>query len=603
MRLFVLPMRLLTFLSLMIGSLAHAQNAPDDALSHGLAMHGTPALPPTFSHYRHADPRALQGGTLRQAQLGSFDSLNPFSVRGNPARNIRERVFESLLDRNYDEAFSLYGLLAESVTTAEDRTHVTFTLRPEARFSDGTPVTSADIAFTLTTLKKMGRPNHRYYYGKVTDMEIKDQRTITLYFDPTQPDRELPLILGLMPILPQHIYQNRNIQSASLELPIGSGPYVVEEITPGAQVRFQKQDDYWAADLPLMKGRHNFALIVEDYFRDENTAFESFKAGDIDVWFETNPQRWLSGYRFPAARDGRIVKQSVPLGTPSGLRAFVLNTRRPALQDPVLRQTLDLMFDFKWINKVLYGDIYQRTTSYFGNTPLSGAAPLNAEAQRQLATKAPADQARLATGYLAPESDGSGRDRRLRAKAFSLLETAGYKLNGTQLHTPQGQPVRLEIIVQRRENERLALAWRRMLAQLGIELSVRLLDTSQYQRRLQNYDFDIIVYDYYASLSPGNEQAYYWGSEAASSQGSRNYAGIQDPLIDASIAALTRARSTEQFYAAAQLLDRGLMSGHYFVPLFHNPQQWVASWHHLAFPDQHTAYGARLESWWGSHDN
>lgn len=603
MRLFSLPLRFSVVLCLISGSIANAQTAMSEGPTHGLAMHGTPDLPAGFSHFRHANPHALKGATLRQAQLGSFDSLNPFSVRGNPARNIRERVFESLLERNYDEAFSLYGLLAESVTTPEDRSSVTFTLRPQARFSDGLPVTTADVAFTLDTLKKMGRPNHRYYYGKVTRMEIEDARTITLYFDPTMPDRELPLILGLMPILPKHVYQSRNIQSASLELPVGSGPYVIEEITPGAQVRFQKQDDYWAANLPLMAGRHNFALIVEDYFRDENTAFKSFKAGDIDVWFETNPQRWLSGYRFPAARDGRIVKQSVPLATPSGLRAFVLNTRRPALQDPALRKALDMMFDFKWINKVLYGEIYQRTTSYFGNTPLSGAAPLSPEAKKQIADLAPADRARLEAGYVAPESDGSGRDRRLRTEAFGLLEAAGYKLIGTQLRDPEGQAISLEIIVQRRENERLALAWRRMLAQLGIELSVRLLDTSQYQRRLQNYDFDLIVYDYYASLSPGNEQAYYWGSAAGRKPGSRNYAGIQDPLIDARIDALTRARSKQEFYAAAQLLDRGLMTGHYFVPLFHNPVQWVASWQNLAYPDQHTAYGARLESWWGTGDN
>lgn len=596
------------FLAALAVSALTALSTPAHAENHGLAMHGVPALAADFPHYQHADPRALQGGTLRQAQVGSFDSLNPFSVRGNAARNIRERVFESLLDRNYDEAFSLYGLLAESVETPDDRSSVTFNLRPQARFSDGVPVTTQDVAFTLETLKTRGRPNHRYYYSKVTRVEIVDAQRITLHFDATQPDRELPLILGLMPILPKHIYEARNIQAASLEVPVGSGPYVIDEITPGAQVRFQKQSDYWAADLALMNGRHNFSLIVEDYFRDENTAFESFKAGDIDVWFERNPQRWLSGYSFPAARDGRIVKQAVPLQTPSGLRAFVLNTRRASLQSPALRQALDLMFDFQWINKVLYGDIYQRSDSYFGNTALSGSpmrGPLSPLAQDLLDTLGTSadDMARLQAGYVAPQSDGSGRDRQLRAQAFELLAEAGYQLTGTQLRDPQGAPVRLEVIVQRRENERLALAWRRMLAQLGIELSVRLLDTSQYQRRLQNFDFDIIVYDYYASLSPGNEQAYYWGSDAADNPGSRNYAGIQDPVIDASIDALTRASTPEGFRAAAQLLDRALMSGHYFVPLFHNPVQWVASWHHIEYPDQQTAYGARLESWWSNHDN
>ena len=378
--------------TLVIGLFAVTQNAAAQQATHGLAMHGELALAADFTHYQHADLRALKGGTLRQAQLGSFDSLNPFSIRGNAARNIRERVFESLLDRNYDEAFSLYGLLAESVSTAEDRSSVTFRLRPQARFSDGVPVTAADVAFTLELLKTQGRPNHRYYYGKVESFEITDDRTITLNFDANNPDRELPLILGLMPILPRHIYESRDIQAASLQLPIGSGPYVIEEITPGAQVRFQKQADYWADDLPLMVGRHNFQLIVEDYFRDENTAFEAFKAGDVDIWFERKPQRWLSGYQFPAAKDGRVRKQAIPLATPSGLRAFVLNTRRNRLQSPELRQALDLLFDFQWVNKVLYGGVYQRTDSYFGNTPLSAQGQPASDEEMALLQDSPIDK-------------------------------------------------------------------------------------------------------------------------------------------------------------------------------------------------------------------
>jgi peptide/nickel transport system substrate-binding protein len=589
--------------TLLIGLLAVPQNALAQQATHGLAMHGEPALAADFEHYRHADPRALRGGTLRQAQLGSFDSLNPFSIRGNAARNIRERVFESLLDRNYDEAFSLYGLLAESVSTAEDRSSVTFRLRPQARFSDGVPVTTADVAFTLELLKTQGRPNHRYYYGKVESFEITDDRTITLYFNADNPDRELPLILGLMPILPRHIYENRDIQAASLQLPVGSGPYVVEEIAPGAQVRFQKQADYWAKDLPLMVGRHNFQLIVEDYFRDENTAFEAFKAGDIDIWFERNPQRWLSGYQFPAAKDGRIHKKAIPLATPSGLRAFVLNTRRNRLRSPELRQALDLLFDFQWVNKVLYGGVYQRTDSYFGNTQLSAQGRPASRQEMALLQDSPIDKTQLAQGYRAPQSDGSGRDRQLRGQAMGLLQAAGYQLKGAQLYAPNGQAVQLEIIVQRREDERLALAWRRMLAQIGIDLSVRLLDASQYQRRLQTFDFDIIVYNYFASLSPGNEQAYYWGSEAATTQGSRNYAGLSDSGLDNAIEALTKARGSDDFITAARAVDRALMSSGYFVPLFHNPVQWVAAWHYVEHTDAHAPYGARVDSWWVNAEN
>lgn len=589
-------MRILSFLMILF-------SAPASAQMHGLAMHGAPQLSENFAHYNYASPNALQGGALRQAQIGSFDSLNPFSIRGNAARNIRERVFESLLDRHYDEPFALYGLLAESLTTAPDRSWATFKLRREARFADGKPLTAADVAFTIRLLKEKGRPNHRYYYGKIAEVETPDAHTVKLRFAGSPPDRELPLIVGLMPVLPKHIYENRDIQSASLELPVGSGPYEVVELTPGAQVKFNKVENYWGTGLPHNKGRHNVSSITEDYFRDESTAFEAFKAGEIDIWFETNPQRWQSGYGFPAAQDGRIVKKTIPLGTPSGLKAFVLNTRRAALKNENLRAALDLAFDFEWTNKILYGDIYRRTQSYFGNTALSATEQPASEAEITLLADSPIDAEKLNAGYIAPESDGSGRDRALRAQAVALLDAGGFVMNGNRLTDANGRPVELEILVQKREDERLALSWRRMLARLGITLNVRLVDSSQYQRRLQNFDFDIIVYNYYASLSPGNEQAYYWGSAAADTQGSRNYAGIKDAGIDKAVEALTQAVAPDDFQTAARALDRALMNGHYFVPLFHNPNQWVAHWHYVEHPFAHAAYGARLETWWLNQEN
>ena len=589
MRLFILFLALMT--------------TPAVAQMHGLAMHGAPQLPADFKHYDYAAPNALKGGTLRQGQIGSFDSLNPFSIRGNAARNIRERVFESLLDRHYDEPFALYGLLAESLSTAPDRSSATFKLRRGAKFADGTPLTAADVAFTIELLKEKGRPNHRYYYGKIAKVETPDKHTVTLRFAGSPPDRELPLIIGLMPILPKHIYAERDIQSASLELPVGSGPYEIVELTPGAQVKFSKVENYWGANLPHNKGRHNFDAITEDYFRDESAAFEAFKAGDLDIWFESNPQRWQSGYGFPAAADGRIVKKTVQLGTPSGLKAFVLNTRRTALKDVKLRQALDLAFDFEWTNKILYGDIYRRTQSYFGNTPLSSTGQTAGEAELELLAQSPLGKEKLAAGYIAPESDGSGRDRALRQQAVALLQEAGFTMTGNRLTDPDGKPVELEVLVQKRDDERLALSWRRMLARLGITLNVRLVDSSQYQRRLQNFDFDIIIYNYYASLSPGNEQAYYWGSAAADTPGSRNYAGIKDPGIDAAVKALTQAVSPDDFRTAARALDRALMAGHYFVPLFHNPNQWVAHWHYVEHPFEHATYGARLETWWLNQEN
>lgn len=595
-------MRLLaTILAFMLaGNAAYAQNVNQN---HALAMHGEPQLAPEFRNYNYASPNALQGRSLRQAQIGSFDSLNPFSIRGNAAKNIRERVFESLLDRHYDEPFALYGLLAESVVASPDRSSVTFTIRKQARFADGQPVTAADVVFSWELLRDKGRPNHRYYYGQVESLTTPNKHTVRFTFKPTPPDRELPLIIGLMPILPKHIYGARDIQSASLDLPVGSGPYEVIEVTPGAQVKFEKRADYWANALPHNRGRHNFTTIYEDYYRDEATAFEAFKAGDVDIWFENNPQRWTTGYNFPAAKDGRVIKENISLGTPSGLRAFVMNTRRPILADPVLRKAMNLTFDFQWINKILYGDVYRRTNSYFGNTELSASGRLMSDGEADLLSRSLISGSTLAAGYQSPESDGTGRDRAKRLEAMQMLEAAGYTMQGKSLMNPQGQRVQLEILVQRRSDERLALSWRRMLAGIGVDLKVRLIDSSQYQRRLQNFDFDLIAYNYYASLSPGNEQAYYWGSEAADTPGSRNYAGIKDFGIDAAVTALTRAETSQDFTTAARALDRALMSGHYFIPLYHNPGQWVARWHYVEHPETHSLYGARLDSWWLNHEN
>ena len=572
------------------------------ARADGLAMHGAPKLAPGFSSFPYADKRALQGGKMVQAQYGNFDSLNPFSVRGNVARNLRERVFESLLERNYDEAFALYPLLAEKVFTPADRSYVTFTLNPAAKFSDGTQVTTEDVAFSWETLRDKGRPNHRYYYGRVTHISRPSDNSISFHFDPETADREMALIIGLMPILPKHIYESRDIQAATLDFPIGSGPYVVEEITPGAQVRFLRNPNYWGADLPVMAGRHNISTLVDDYYRDQSAAFEAFKSGLVDVWLETDSQRWLGGYGFPAARDGRIVKQDIKLGTPSGLRAIVMNTRRPLLATAPLRQVMDLMFDFQWVNKILYGGLFNRTQSYFGNTALSAAGRIASPDERAILGDRLSEQA-LETGYQPPVSDGSGRDRALKREALAILEAAGYRLDGKTLRAADGTPVSLELLVQRREDERLALAYRRMLAQIGIDLSVRLVDASQYQRRLQNFDFDMIIYSYYASLSPGNEQAYYWGSAAADTPGSRNYAGIKNAAVDAAITALTAAATPDDFTAAARALDRALMTGHYFVPLFHTDKQWVAHWNRLEHPYRHSLYGMRLESWWLNQNN
>ena len=556
---------------------------PARRVTHGISMLGAPALSENFERLPYSDRTAQPGGRLRDAKIGSFDNLNPFTIRGTPAYDIRELVFESLLGRSMDEPFSLYGLLAEQVAVSEQRDRMQIRLRANAQFSDGTQITADDVKFSWQVLRDRGRPNHRAFYSHVDRIDIAGPRDLTFHFKGPPYDRELPLIVGLMPILPKHHYEQFDIQSSSLEVPLGSGPYLVDQVDAGRQIVFKRNPSYWGWSNPLNRNRYNFDIIQHDYFRDENSAFEAFKAGEIDFWRETNPTRWLTGYDFPALMDGRVIKEALPIGSPTGLNAFVFNTRQEQFSDIRVRAALDHLFDFNWINEKLFGGVYRRTQSYFGGTQLSGQASTAQDV------------------YTAPESDGSGRDRAQRRIALDLMKVAGYRLQDSKMvNTKTGAALTFEILVQRRDHERLALAYQHMLAQLGIECSVRLVDAAQYQRRIQNYDFDMIVYDYYASLSPGNEQNYYWSSQAANTPGSRNYAGIRSPDIDAAISALTNATTSQSFIEAAQTLDRHLMAGHYVIPLFHADTAWVAYWHTLEHPRTTPLYGPQLDSWWAS---
>ncbi len=571
--------------------------------NHGLAMLGAPALPQTFDRFDYTAKAPVRGGRLIEAKIGSFDNLNPFTIRGTTAFDVRELVFESLLARNMNEPFTLYAQLAEQVAVAPDRSKMQVRLNPAARFSDGKPVRAQDVIFSWKTLRSTGRPNHRYYYDKVATVEQRGERDITFTFKGPPYDNELPLIIGLMPILPEHIYSARDLQASSFDLPVGSGPYIISEVDPGRRIVFRHDPHHWARALPSLKNRYNFDELVHDYYRDEASAFEAFKAGRVDIWFETDALRWQSGFDFPAALDGRVIKETLPLRTPSGLNAFVLNTRRDLFADPRLRQALDLAFDFEWVNKTLYAEAFTRTQSYFGGTDLSAMGLAASAGEKTLLRGAHLSREDLQSSYRAPVSDGSGRDRNNRAQAIGLLTEAGFAISDGILKSAKGVSVEFEILVQRRDHERLALAYQRMLKQIGITAHVRLVDAAQYQRRLQNFDFDIIIYDYYASLSPGNEQSYYWSQDAAATAGSRNYAGIKSAAIDRAISALTAAESYPKFREAARALDRGLMTGHYFIPLFHRPGQWVARWSYIQRPEITPIYGAQLDSWWATPEN
>ncbi len=568
--------------------------------AHAIAMHGAPAMADDFAELPYVNPDAPQGGRLVQGVLGTFDSLNPLIVKGLAVQNLRGYVIESLMARGYDEPFTLYGLLARTVETDDARSYVTFGLDPAAHFSDGAAVTAADVVFSWRLLRDHGRPNYRTYYSKVVKAEALDARTVRFDLSGSN-DRELPLILGLMPVLPEHAINLATFEDTTLARPVGSGPYVVGNVDPGKSITFERDPNYWGRALPINRGLWNFAELRFDYYRDANAYFEAFKTGLYEVRAERDPSRWQTGYDFPAVRDGRILKESFPSGLPKIASDFVFNTRRPIFSDIRVREALLLLFDAEWVNRNFFFDLYRRSASFFDNSELS-AYHRPADARERALLKPYADSVRadvLDGSWSPPVTDGSGRDRASLRQALALLDAAGYSLKGTTLRErASGKPFRFEIMVTSRDEERLALTFSSNLSRAGIEAQVRLVDAVQYDQRRISFDFDMIEYRWEQSLSPGNEQSFYWGSAAAGEQGSRNYMGVRSAGIDAMIAALLRARERPDFVAAVRALDRLLISGCYVVPLFYLPDQWVARWTSIAHPSRTSLSGYLPETWW-----
>jgi peptide/nickel transport system substrate-binding protein len=570
------------------------------AAPHAIAMHGAPAWAADFAHPTYVNPAAPKGGQLVQGVLGTFDSLNPFIVMGLPAVNLRSYVVESLMARGYDEPFTLYALLADTVETDAARSVVTFTIDPAARFSDGKPVTPEDVIFSWQLLRDHGRPNFGIYYSKVRQAEKIGARGVRFDLGSAD-DRELPLILGLMPILASHAIDVASFEQTTFKPPLGSGPYIVTAVKPGNSVTFTRDPHYWGRDLPINRGSWNFDTVRFDYYRDGNTQFEAFKRGLYDVRAETDPGRWQTAYGFPALRDGRVVKESFPYGLPKGMLGLVMNTRRPIFADIRVREAMLELFDFEWINHNFFFDLYKRTASYFDDCILSAhGVPANARERALLAPFPGAVRADIMAGtWSPPKTDGSGRDRASLRRAFALFHAAGYQIEGTALtHKASGRPFSFEILTTTHEQERVALAFARSLKRAGITAAVRNVDATQFESRQISFDFDMMEYRWEQSLSPGNEQLFYWGSAAASEQGSRNYMGVKSKAIDAMIAALLAAVSEEDFVAAIRALDRVLLSGFYVVPLYHLPVQWVARWRRIKHPQRTSLFGYLPETWW-----
>ena len=568
---------------------------PQFALSspqHGLAMYGKPELPAGFTALPYANPDAPKGGSITLSESGTYDSLNPYILKGTAPYGIRTHVVESLMGRNYDESFTLYGLLAESVETDEARSYVTFHLREEARFSNGDPVTAEDVLWSFETLGTKGHPRYSFAWKKIAKAEQTGPRSVTFTFN-TQ-DRELPLILGLRPILRKADWDGRDFDASSLDQITGSGPYTIGAFEAGRYINFERNPDYWGKDLGLKAGHNNFDTIKYDYYIDNAVIFEAFKAGSISLYREGNAQRWENSYTFPAIADGRIVKSEIPHKRPSGMTGFVMNTRNPKFADIRVRDALIHAFNFEFINKTLNGGALPRITSYFSNSVLSmKEGPATGAVAAALAPYADQIPKNAIEGYSLPQSDGTPRNRKNLRKARKLLETAGWTIQDGVLKNDAGEPFTFEILLKNTaaENEAIMNIYIDALQRLGIDATIKLIDAVQHRQRMQTYDFDMAHYTRYMSLSPGNEQTLYWGSAGITEPGTRNYMGMNSPAAEGLIQHMLEARDTQSFQSTVRALDRVLTTGRYVIPIWHSTVSNVSHDARLKYPQTIPVYG------------
>ncbi len=570
--------------------------------SHGMAMHGSTKYPANFTHFDYANPLAPKGGSVRLAAIGTaFDTLHPYILKGNPAVGI-DSLYETLMAPANDEAFSSYGLIAESVEMPEDRSWVIFNLRPEARWHDGKPISADDVLFSFNTLKSLGRPFYRFYYQTVTGAEKLNEHRVRFTFNAGE-NRELPLIMGQLPILPRHYWKDRDFSKTSLDIPLGSGPYRVDTFEPGRFIRYARVKDYWGENLPVRRGQNNFDLIRYDYYRDATVAMEAFKAGEYDWRFENVSKFWATGYNEEQIKDGLVVKEEIGNERPTGMQGFVYNLRRPLFQDIRVREALAFAFDYEWTNKNLFYGQYTRTESYFSNSELASRgiptgeelallAPFRGQLPKELFTRA----------YHPPATDGSGRIRHNLRQAAALLKAAGWMVKNGKLVDANGAPFSFEILLNSPVWERIALPFIKNLKRLGIEAQVRVVDSAQYQERTETFDYDMLVDVFGQSLSPGNEQRDYWTSAAASRNGARNTIGIKNPVIDALVEQIISAPDRDSLIARTRALDRVLLWGQYVIPHWHIQSFRLAYWNKFSKPEISPKYDLGFESWWFDQD-
>jgi microcin C transport system substrate-binding protein len=564
---------------------------------HGLAMYGEPKYPPDFDHFDYVEPAAPKGGTVVLSAFGGFDTLNPFTIRGVAAAGVAN-TFDTLMTAALDEPFTQYPLVAESIELPDDRAWVAFTLRPEARFHDGEPIKVDDVIFTLELLRK-AHPFYRAYYANVSKVEQTGERTVRFTFAPGD-NRELPLILGQLPVLPKHYWQSRTFDRTTLEAPLGSGPYRIARVDPGRSVTYERVPDYWGKDLAVNIGRFNFGAMRYDYYLDPTVALQAFNGGLVDFRIENVAKNWGTAYDGRLVEAGRIKKEEIQVETPAGMQGFVFNTRRPLFSDSKVRSAIAHAFDFEWANAVLFYGAYQRADSYFENSDLE-AEGLPSEAELKilepLRGQIPAE---VFTGRYSPPSAGSRsavRDNLLKAR--DLLEEAGWVIrDGRRVNAATGQPLAFTILLNSPSMERVALPFIANLRRLGIDARVRTVDTAQYQNRISEFDFDMTTAVWGQSLSPGNEQRDFWTTGATDRDGSRNYAGIRSDAVDHLVDLLIAANTREDLRTRAAALDRVLLWGHYVIPHWYAGMVRVAYWDKMEHPRDLPPYGIAFDAWW-----
>lgn len=564
-----------------------------------LALHGEPALPADFTHLPYLNPAAPKGGSVRLAGFGSFDNLNPFIMKGEAADSLG-LMYDSLMYQSEDEPFSQYGLLAQSVDLPADRSWVAFNLRPEAKFSDGKPVTAEDVVFTFNLLTTKGAPFFRTYYADVVDVVAESASRVKFTFKGPG-NRELPLVVGQLAVLPKHYWETRDFTATTLEPPVGSGPYLIKELQQGRSIVYERREDYWGKDLPVNKGRYNLGSIRIDYYRDENVMLEAFKAGDVDFRAERVARLWATGYDFPAAKDGRVVKEEIRHENPQGMQGFVFNIRRDVFRDVRVRQALAILMDFEWMNANLFHGQYIRSKSYFSNSELASTSQLSCEERGVLeSVKDVIPEHILTTPFELPVTKGDGNIRPQLQQAATLLKEAGYALkDGVMTHTATAKPLAFEFLLVDSAFERIAQPYARALERLGIKVTIRLVDTAQYIERVNNRDYDMISGGFGQSLSPGNEQLGFWGSKSADVPGSPNQIGIKDPVVDALVEKIITAPDRARLVGYTRLLDRVLLHGWYVVPNWHLSAYRVAYWSRFGHPQPHARYSLGWpDSWW-----